>query len=238
MVDGFYFSHDPRPLKKDHVEAPAEQITYVDQDGNVVTEDFDFSKVTFKEVNSGSDIPEEIFVDPGEDAAPTYETFAYKVNVYYDGLPVVIDEDGTPAQFTAYIGVKGDNDFNLKADASDASNVLVYYARVSTLPDGTDLNDINVARIAPKANELVNAHPDLDMFGAFLCDVDLDVYSADNWKTTKNDRKIDASDASWIQVYYSKVSTGIIPHEAWNIALASKDRGEKLDAYVADGTEE
>ncbi|MCM1528382.1 MAG: hypothetical protein NC093_00100, partial [Alistipes sp.] len=238
VVDGFYFSHDPRPLKKDHVQAPAEQITYVDADGKVVTEDFDLSKVSFKEVNSGSDIPEEIFVDPGEGAAPTYETFAYTVNVYYNGLPVVVDEDGTPAQFTAYIGVKGDNDFNLKADASDASNVLVYYARVSTLPEGTDIDDINVARIAPVANALVNAHPDLDMLGAFLCDVDLDVYSADNWRTTKNDRKIDASDASWIQVYYSKVSTGTIPHTAWNESLASMNRGEKFDAYVADGTEE
>ena len=238
VVDGFYFSHDPRPLKKGHVQAPAEKITYVDADGNDVTEDFDLSKVSFKEVNSGSDIPEKIFVKPAEGVAPTYENFAYKVNVYYDGLPVVIDEDGTPAQFTAYIGVKGDNDFNLKADASDASNCLVYYSRVSTLPEGTNLDDINNARLAPTANALVNAHPDLDMFGAFLSDVDLDVYSADNWKKTKNTRKIDASDASWIQVFYARVSTGVVSHEAWNIALANENRGEKFDEYVANGTEQ
>ena len=82
----------------------------------------------------------------------------------------------------------------------DASNVLAYYANASTLDEGETVEDI---RMSPENCEPVNNDPDLDTLCAFLGDVDLDVYSKDNWRKTKSDREIDAKDASWILAYYS-----------------------------------
>ena len=41
-----------------------------------------------------------------------------------------------------------------------------------------------------------------------MADVDVDEYSADNWKTHKGNRAIDAIDASNILSFYAKVQTG------------------------------
>ena len=224
---GYYFSHDPRPFKTEQVNIT--RMWGVDETGKEVEIDVDPSLITFSEVISGSDTPEGAH-------NPENMTFKYTVRVLYDGHTLQYD-DGKIVTVTAYIGVKGDTNLDNMSDARDASNVLAYYANASTLDEGETVEDI---RMSPENCEPVNNDPDLDTLCAFLGDVDLDVYSKDNWRKTKSDREIDAKDASWILAYYSYMSTeeNAIPHEGWNYSLESKDRGEKFDAYVESGTEE
>ncbi len=225
-VVGFYFSHDPRPFKAENVNV--ERAWTKDAEGNEIDVEFDPSLVTFEEVNSKADNPEEAY-----DVNNT--TFKYTVNVFYNGKPLVnADEDAVA--ITVYIGVKGDTNLDNMSDARDASNVLAYYANASTLDEGETVEDI---RMSPENCEPVNNNPELDTLCAFLADVDLDVYSKDNWGKTKSDRIIDATDATWILSYYSYMSTveDAIPHEGWNYSLESKNRGEKFDAYIESGKE-
>ena len=225
-VVGFYFSHDPRPFKAENVNV--ERAWTKDAEGNEIDVEFDPSLVTFEEVNSKADNPEEAY-----DVNNT--TFKYTVNVFYNGKPLVnADEDAVA--ITVYIGVKGDTNLDNMSDARDASNILAYYANASTLDEGETIEDV---RMSPENCEPVNNNPELDTLCAFLADVDLDVYSKDNWRKTKSDRIIDATDASFILSYYSYMSTeeNAIPHEGWNYSLESKNRGEKFDAYIESGKE-
>ena len=225
-VVGFYFSHDPRPFKAENVNV--ERAWTKDAEGNEIDVEFDPSLVTFEEVNSKADNPEEAY-----DVNNT--TFKYTVNVFYNGKPLVnADEDAVA--ITVYIGVKGDTNLDNMSDARDASNILAYYANASTLDEGETIEDV---RMSPENCEPVNNNPELDTLCAFLADVDLDVYSKDNWGKTKSDRIIDATDATWILSYYSYMSTveDAIPHEGWNYSLESKNRGEKFDAYIESGKE-
>ncbi|MDE5854151.1 MAG: hypothetical protein K2H19_03715, partial [Ruminococcus sp.] len=224
---GYYFSHDPRPFKTEQVNIT--RMWGIDASGKEVDIPVDKSLITFSEVVSGADNPEGAH-------NPDNMTFKYTVRVLYDGH-TLIDENGNVVTVTAYIGVKGDTNLDNIVDAKDASNVLAYYSNASTLDEGQTIEDV---RISPATCKPVNNDPDLDLLCAFLADVDLDVYSKDNWRTTKSGRVIDAKDASWILAYYSYMSTEInaIAHEGWNNSLESKNRGEKFDAYVESGTEE
>ena len=124
--------------------------------------------------------------------------------------------EGEELTITAYVGVKGDADLNLKADSSDAATILVWYAKTSTTQDKNTLTKVKFS-----TSPLVNLEEDamLDDFAAFLADVNND--DADGNKTTlKHERKNDASDASFVQVYYSLVSTGGDPSwTTWNKVL-------------------
>ncbi len=63
-------------------------------------------------------------------------------------------------------------------------------------------------------------------------------YDENNWSVRKADtdnRKIDASDASWILAFYSiksTSSTDVKDHTIWNMVLADQHRGEKFEEYV------
>ncbi|MBQ6944232.1 MAG: cellulose-binding protein CttA-related protein, partial [Ruminococcus sp.] len=184
--DGYFFSHDPRSFPADMVIAK-----YVIENGNPVA--FDSSKVTFEDTVNGGSTPMAAYRE-------TQTDFTYKLNVFYDGKPVYL-KDGTRAVATAYIGVKGDANLDNVADAVDASYALVYYAKIMTgqKPEETNLNDPNV-------NELVANKPELDLLGKLLVDVNNDCYSKANW-SLGHDRVIDATDASFVLVFYSKVMT-------------------------------
>ena len=184
--DGYFFSHDPRSFPADMVIAK-----YVIENGNAVA--FDPSKVTFEDTVNGGSTPMAAYRE-------TQTDFTYKLNVFYDGKPVYL-KDGTRAVVTAYIGVKGDANLDNVADAVDASYALVYYAKIMTgqKPEETNLNDPNV-------NELVASKPELDLLGKLLVDVNNDCYSKGNW-SLGHDRVIDATDASFVLVFYSKIMT-------------------------------
>lgn len=157
--------------------------------------------------------------------------FTYIVDVLYDGQPLV-DADGKPMTFKAYIGVKGDSNLDNKADAKDASNALAFYSKASVMQEGESSDNI---RLNPDANDIINNNPDLDLdqFGAFLVDVDQDVYDLDNWKTKKSGRVIDAKDASAILAFYSKMSTSATDaQETWNEVLANYGRKEKIQDFL------
>ena len=219
-VDGFYFNHDVRTFNKGHVEGM--KLTLVKADGTEEALTVDESLISFKEQVSGKDTPNDAYREE-------QTNFTYIVDVLYDGKPLE-DKDGKPITFKAYIGVKGDSNLDNKADAKDASNALAFYAKASTMAEGESTDSI---RLNPDANEIINNNPDLDLdqFGAFLVDVDMDVYDADNWKTKKSGRVIDAKDASWILKYYSMMSTGETDRQkAWNETVLGRE--EKIADYL------
>lgn len=219
-VDGFYFNHDPRTFNIGHVNGM--KLTEVLPDGTENALNVDLTQITFKEKESGKDNPMDAYREE-------QTNFTYIVEVFYAGNPVE-DKDGNPVSFKAYIGVKGDSNLDNKADAKDATNALTFYAKASTKAEGESTDTI---RLNPEANEVINNNPDLDLdqFGAFLVDVDKDVYDADNWKTTKSGRVIDAKDASWILSYYSKMSTDYTDRQkAWNDTVLGRE--EKIADFL------
>ena len=206
----------------------------------------DMSKVTFKEVNSGADNPAGAFKGPNSLTAYTIDDFCYEVQVFYNG-ELLKYKDGTPVTFRAFIGVKGDANFDMAVDATDASSVLSFYAKASTI--NSQLSDEERAaaksaiRLAPKTCTIVDDEPMLDELAAFLVDVDRDVYNDDNWKLRKADpdRVIDSPDASNILSFYSKYST--IPdaekatadrQELWNRAISGREEkmNDALKAFI------
>ena len=137
--------------------------------------------------------------------ASTYEkantSFKYNVQVYYNGLALT-NQNGNPITAIVYIGVKGDANLDNVADATDASTVLAYYAKVQT---GTPAEEAIIYSAEDK---------NLENLAAFLADVDMDEYSADNFKNGKTSankdngkRAVDASDASSILKFYATAQT-------------------------------
>ncbi|MBR4361861.1 MAG: cellulose-binding protein CttA-related protein [Ruminococcus sp.] len=222
VVDGFYFNHDSRSFNAGHVSDLS--IKLVKADGTSEDVAVDTSLITFKEQVSGKDNPMEAYREE-------QTNFTYIVDVLYDGKPLE-GADGKPMTFKAYIGVKGDSNLDNKADAKDASNALAFYSKASVMQEGDSSDNI---RLNPDANEIINNNPDLDLdqFGAFLVDVDQDVYDLDNWKTKKSGRVIDAKDASAILAFYSKMSTSATDaQETWNEVLANYGRKEKIQDFL------
>ncbi|MBQ3139586.1 MAG: hypothetical protein IJB68_08795, partial [Ruminococcus sp.] len=215
VVDGYFFSHDPRPF-------PAEMVIakYVEDENGIA--DFDPSKVTFEDTVNGGSTPMAAYRESQTD-------FTYKLNVFYDGEPLYL-EDGTRVVVTAYIGVKGDSNLDNKVDSSDATNALAYYAAIMT---GSKAEE---TRLTPAENEIVNAHPELDVLGKFLVDVDLDCYSKNNWNL-KHNRTIDSSDASWVLTFYANVmtSTQLPAYDNWIMTLGGSYK-ESFEDYSQNGT--
>jgi hypothetical protein len=180
-------------------------------------------------VNFGDQTPANVFVD-GD-----YE-FAHKLNLYatediMDGARKVLSAgdklvkyNGEDLGIVAYVGVKGDGDLNYMADSKDASLVLVWYSKMSTLKDPEETvfsNSDQITELDADGKRVEKAEYDkmLDQFAAFLCDVDNE-NAADNWYALKPARMIDAKDASFILKMYSKASTGTEPNrETWNDVL-------------------
>ncbi|HOO07356.1 MAG TPA: hypothetical protein PLH83_12875, partial [Ruminococcus sp.] len=223
-IDGYYFSHDSNPYSlghiglgdlvdlRDYLEADengaivnldefgntkiqeAQPLKLFTTDGeNIVEIEVDQSKITFQSANDAK----------SNNPAGTFQRgagqFKYEINVLYDG-EILTYADGTPVTFNAYIGVKGDVDFDLIVDATDASAVLVYYAAIMT---GGNPEEIT---LSPNT-DLVAQDPNYDELAAFLGDVDTNEYSPVNFRTKKPGRIIDATDASAILVVYSYTMT-------------------------------
>ena len=146
--------------------------------------------------------------------------------------------DGTTAITIAYVGVKGDGDLNYMADSKDASLVLVWYAKMSTMDDPDERaaevfsNSDQITEIDENGERVIREEYDknLDQFAAFLCDVDNE-NADDNWYALKKVRTIDAKDASFIKVMYSWSSTGENPdRKSWNEVLGNFAKKAKTEA--------
>ena len=126
---------------------------------------------------------------------------------------------------TAYIGVKGDINFDGKADAVDASQALAYYSALST---GGNAKEVVLSQSTLVNGDSTSVFDDL---AAFLGDVNEDEWSETNWRRPKagfggeddRGRAIDSVDASEILYFYSLVSdinpeTRPDKQTAWDIA--------------------
>ncbi|MDE7225394.1 MAG: hypothetical protein K2N49_00815, partial [Ruminococcus sp.] len=229
---GFYLNIDTE-FHTEQVKSLTYRIdhatVYMDENGEIVDEDI-ITKGTPVDITNSFSIkntPAGVYNTALENGA---KQFVHNVPLY--ATKDIIDEatgtviatanqqiryfNGAPVGITAYVGVKGDADFDLKADSTDASAVLVWYALAST--SGGNPEKLENAQFS-SAN-LVKDDPLMDDFAAFLCDVDNE-NSADNWRAKKKPaRKVDSGDASFILVYYGKVSTGTDPgRDTWNDVL-------------------
>ena len=149
----------------------------------------------------------------------TIDDFKYEIPVYYGDMQL-LDKDGKPLTVTAYIGVKGDATLDNMVDSVDASAVLRYYATVST--NNTDVYDVKLQNTV--AGLKVESPTDqLDELAAFLADVNTNEWSADNWKTKKDGRRIDSNDASKILAFYARSSSdnykNVSSYDIWNEVL-------------------
>ena len=230
---GFYFSHDDgtRPdgseggFSKGQLGDLTIHETYTDAEGNLV----DNIIGTADDVNFNGETPNSVYVpkDGADEKGFKVAPFKYEVPVYYDlgnGNKPLCDKDGNPIDIEAYIGVKGDVNFDEAANAVDASQVMAYYSQVSV---NTDVNTPDT--IALSISDLVNgdATSVYDKFAAFLGDTDAYEYAEDNWHREKADRPINSVDASQIMAYYSLASTKVknnemTDNEAWNLASPNR----------------
>ena len=148
-------------------------------------------------------------------------TYDHDVQVYYDDLALV-DKYGNPLYITAYIGVKGDANLNNVADGSDATDVLSYYARRGAGAGGVSVDPLTIK--LSQSPLVTSADDPLEHLAAFLCDVDQNEWSADNWSVRKENRNLDGTDATLILKYFALVgsSTAGTPewyYECWNNAV-------------------
>ena len=134
----------------------------------------------------------------------------------------LVHKDGKPLTVPAYIGVKGDATLDNMVDSVDASAVLRYYASVST----NDRTVYDVTLQSTKAGlEVSSPKDELDELAAFLADVNTNEWSADNWKTKKDGRRIDSNDASKILAFYARRSSAdynnVSNFDIWNEVLGT-----------------
>ena len=196
--------------------------------GDVVTEKGAEIAISDK-VDFGEQTPESLY---NKRVAEQPSLFAYQVDIY--ATEDIIDEatgaviasegnilravNGSTVSVTAYIGVKGDSNFDFLADANDASTVLVWYANVSTGANA------ETTQFSSNDNFVVNDDGSLnilDDLAAFLCDVNNE-QDNNNWNEYKPARLIDATDASSILTYYAEVSTGTEGgRQTWNDVLGN-----------------
>ncbi|MDE6775268.1 MAG: hypothetical protein K2J37_03070, partial [Ruminococcus sp.] len=229
---GFYLNIDTE-FHTEQVKSLTYRIdhatVYIDENGEIVDEDI-ITKGTPVDITNSFTIkntPAGVYNAALENGA---KQFVHNIPLY--ATKDIIDEatgtviatanqqikyyNGAQVGITAYVGVKGDADFDLKADSTDASAVLVWYARASTSGGNPEILENTQFSTAT----FVKDDPLMDDFAAFLCDVDNE-NSVDNWRAKKKPaRKVDSGDASFILVYYGKVSTGTEPgRDTWNGVL-------------------
>lgn len=237
---GFYLNIDDE-FNPEQIESISysidKTVVYYGEDGEKVGEEEpvigEYIDITDK-VNYGDQTPAGVFVR-GE------YVFAHQIAVY--AAEDIVDEDGNvvfaegdvikksngqEVSVTAYVGVKGDGDLNFKAESTDASLVLAWYAKMSTGGDPeTDVfsNSDLITEVNEDGVRVPRADYDktLDEFAAFLCDTDNED-DENNWNLLKPARKIMATDSSNILACYSKASTGREPDRAfWDEILAKGD---------------
>ena len=124
----------------------------------------------------------------------------YEVPVYANG-EVLKDIDGNDVTVTVYIALKGDANLDNLVDSNDASQVLAYYAKVST--NNTNVYDVNLSKSALATTPT----SEYEEFAAFLADVHFGGEQAVERSAKKDKRLIDANDAAYILAYYARQSS-------------------------------
>lgn len=245
---GFYLNIDEEfnkeQLESVYVSLDETEFSY-GEDGSVVKQEV-LSKgrgvnITDK-VNFGSQTPANVFVKGDYKFSHEITLYAAEDITVDDAIitaagAALTNADGSNAITIAYVGVKGDGDLNYMADAKDASLVLVWYAKMSTMDDP----DARAAEVFSNSDQITTLDENgerviredydknLDQFAAFLCDTDNE-NAENNWYALKNVRKIDAKDASFIKVMYAEASTGTEPNRtSWNEVLGDFAKKAKTE---------
>ncbi len=224
---GFYLDTD-KEFNKEQISSLSYSVdlstVYYDAEGNVLGQEVNVPGEKIDILNSVEfkDVPSVVYENINKDGVAR---FASQIPVYAketitaaDGTVVanagdiLKNLDGSSISVTAYIGVKGDADLDMKADSSDASVALVWYAAMQTGKSAAETqfstNDV-----------LVQSDPVLDDLAAFLCDVDNE-NDSQNWKTRKPARTIGSDDSSFILTYYGRVMTGSTAgKDTWDVVL-------------------
>jgi len=178
-------------------------------------------KVNTREFELTEDITDKVsFGDakPGNTYDRSHASFMYEVPVLVDGKELKLI-NGETATVTAYIALKGDVNLDNLVDSNDASQVLAYYASVST-----NKNDNAVYEETLSKSELVKSPTDeYEEFAAFLADVHTSADKPVTRATKKDKRLIDSNDASKILAFYAKNSSsdyvGKTAKEIWDEVL-------------------
>ncbi len=126
--------------------------------------------------------------------------FKYEVPVYANG-EVLKDIDGKNVTVTVYIALKGDANLDNLVDSNDASQVLAYYAKVST--NNTDVYSVNLSKSALATSPT----SEYEEFAAFLADVHHGADKNVERTVKKDNRLIDSNDAAYILAFYARRSS-------------------------------
>ncbi|MBE6864067.1 MAG: hypothetical protein E7495_05810 [Ruminococcus flavefaciens] len=227
LEDGYYFSHDDgvstglgfskKMLKSLKLVEKADGKEVV----KVLGKDIDINDISFN----------------GATPANTYDsnnkTFKYEVPIYIGKTPLVT-KDGKPVCATVYIGIKGDTNLDNRLNVTDATFTLRY---VKALNDPVLINDPD-APYKLRLNSRIDygTDSDLEELSAFLADADQNEYDVNNWKTKKNGRRFNVTDASmllnWIKLYNTEKAnhnnaepSDSTRYALWVNATAGKNRG-------------
>jgi len=127
-------------------------------------------------------------------------SFKYEVPVYANGA-VLKDIDGKDVTVTVYIALKGDANLDNLVDSNDASQVLAYYAKLST--NGREAYDVQLS----KSSLATSPSSDYEEFAAFLADVHHGADQSVERTVKKDKRLIDSNDAAYILAFYARRSS-------------------------------
>ena len=224
---GFYLDTD-KEFNKEQLSNISYSIDfstlYYDAEGNLLGQDVNVpgEKIDILDMVEFKDVPSEMFKKINEN---TVNQFATQVPVY--AKEAIVDADGTiianagdilknvdgsQISVTAYIGIKGDANLDMKADTEDSSVALVWYGKMQT-------GGVAAETQFSTNDMLVKSDPMLDELAAFLCDVNNE-NDSQNWKLRKPARTIGSDDASFIMVYYGKIMTGSTAgKDLWDVVL-------------------
>lgn len=175
---GWYMSHDNREFSRNQIKKV--EMEYLYSDGSTRIED-----ITYK-VDFGTATPENTYKINQTD-------FTYQIPLYWNEEELK-DELGNPVTATVFIGVKGDANLDNLVDATDASYILTYYAKVQT--------NANNSKIM-----LSQDNDELDCLAAFLSCVNADKLNSDNLCSDKTEYDVNAIDSSLILTFYSYKQT-------------------------------
>lgn len=195
-VNGYYMSHDNREFNRNQIKNAAMEYLY--SDGSTRIED-----ITDK-VDFGTATPENTFKVNQTD-------FTYQVQLYCNGEELK-DELGKPVTATVFIGVKGDANLDNLVDATDASYILTYYAKVQTNGRNQQI-------------KLSQDNDELDCLAIFLSYINTDEFSSDNLCFDKTESTVNAMDSSFILTFYSYKQTiidNISNYDIWMKIVPNK----------------
>ncbi|MCR5601676.1 MAG: hypothetical protein K6G33_13140, partial [Ruminococcus sp.] len=203
---GYYFSHDNGIRENGKTggfsKGQVKTLKIIDvYDGG---REVERTSINMDLINYNGETPESIYNSRTHvPKVTTIDDFKYDVPVYY-GDTALTDKDGNALTVTAYIGVKGDITLDNMVDAVDASSALRYYALLSS--NGREPYDV-ILQNTKAGLAVLSPTDELDELAAFLGDVNQNEWSEDNWSKKKNERRVDANDASLILSFYAKNSS-------------------------------